>query len=124
MQTDTPADDRRDTETVVKALPKPIADYIEANARLDVDAMLQPFASDAVLVDVGRRLEGYAELRTLFEEEVVAVKAIFTPDGIRHENGQVVVEGPAHGDFKGSPIRFTYRFALENDAIKTLEITL
>ena len=27
----------------------------------------------------------------------------------------VVVEGPAHGDFKGSPIRFTYRFALETD---------
>jgi len=52
------------------------------------------------------------------------VKAIFTPDAVRHEGGQVVVEGPAHGDFKGSPIRFTYRFTLENDAIKALEITL
>jgi hypothetical protein len=52
------------------------------------------------------------------------VKAIFTPDTARHEEGQVVVEGPAHGDFKGSPIRFTYRFTLENDAIKALEITL
>lgn len=124
MQTDSPADDRRDAETVVKALPKPIADYIEANARLDVDAMLKPFAADAVLFDVGRRLEGHAELRTLFEQEVVAVKAIFTPDGARQEKGQVVVEGPAHGDFKGSPIRFTYAFTLENDAIKTLEITL
>jgi ketosteroid isomerase-like protein len=124
MQTDTPADGRRDAEAVVKALPKPIANYIEANARLDVDAMLKPFAVDAVLVDVGRRLEGHAELRTLFEEEVVAVKAIFTPDGGRQENGQVVVEGPAHGDFKGSPIRFTYAFTLENDLIKTLEITL
>jgi len=86
--------------------------------------MLKPFAADAVLIDVGRRLEGQAELRTLFEEGVVAVKAIFTPDGAHQENGQVVVEGPAHGDFKGSPIRFTYRFTLENDAIKTLEITL
>jgi hypothetical protein len=37
--------------------------------------------------------------------------------------GQVVVEGPAHGDFKGSPIRFTYRFTLEDDAIKALDIT-
>ena len=50
------------------------------------------------------------------------MKAIFTPDAARYENGQVVVEGPAHGDFKGSPIRFTYHFTLENDAIKTLEI--
>src|SRR4051794_7758370 len=98
-------------------LPKPIAAYVEANAQLDVDGMLKPFAADAVLTDNGKRLEGHAKLRALFEDEVVAVKAIFTPDAVRHENGQVVVEGPARGDFKGSPIRFTYRFTLANDAI-------
>ena len=124
MQSDNPADQRRDAKALVSALPKPIADYIEANARLDVDGMLAPFAADAVLLDLQRRLEGPAELRTLFEEEVVAVRAIFTPDGLRQENGKIVVEGPAHGDFKGSPIRFTYAFTLENDAIKMLEITL
>jgi ketosteroid isomerase-like protein len=106
------------------ALPKPIAAYVQANAQLDVDGMLKPFAADAVFSDNGKRHEGHAELRTLFEDEVIAVKAIFTPDTFRHEDGQVVVEGPAHGDFKGSPLRFTYRFMLENDAIKTLEITL
>ena len=105
-------------------LPKPIAAYVEANARLDVDAMLKPFATDAVLVDNGKRHAGHAELRTLFEDEVVAVRAIFTPDAARREDGEVVVEGPAHGDFKGSPLRFTYRFSLANDAIKALEITL
>jgi ketosteroid isomerase-like protein len=105
-------------------LPKPIADYVEANARLDVNAMLEPFSRNAVILDNGKRFEGQAELRGLFEDEVVAVRAIFTPDGVRQENGQVVVEGPAHGDFKGSPLRFTYRFTLEHGAIKALEITL
>ena len=105
-------------------LPKPIADYVEANAQLDVDGMLNPFAADAVILDNGHRHEGHAEVRTLLEEAVVGAKAIFTPDAVRHENGQVVVEGPAHGDFKGSPIRFTYRFTLENNAIKALEITV
>jgi len=105
-------------------LPKPIADYVEANARLDVDGMLKPFAADAVIVDNGKRHEGHTALRILFGEEVIAVKAIFTPDTIRDEAGQVVAEGPAHGDFKGSPIRFTYRFTLENDVIKALEITI
>lgn len=124
MQTDNLDEQRRDADALVNALPKPIADYVEANARLDVDGMLAPFAADAVLFDLERRLEGHGELRTLFEEEVVAVKAIFTPDGARQENGKIVVEGPAHGDFKGSPIRFTYAFTLENDAIKLLEITL
>ncbi len=60
----------------------------------------------------------------MFEDEVIAVRAIFTPDAARDEDGQVVVEGLAHGDFKGSPIRFTYRFTLENDAIKELGITI
>jgi ketosteroid isomerase-like protein len=104
-------------------LPSPIAAYVDANARLDTDGMLNPFAPDAVLLDNGAAFRGQAEIRRLIETAVVPVKAIFMPDALRHENGQVVVEGPAHGDFKGSPIRFTYRFTLENDAIKALEIT-
>jgi ketosteroid isomerase-like protein len=125
MQTKSDSDTHQHgTEAIVASLPKPIADFVEANARLDVDGMLKPFAADALLVDNGHRHAGVAEIRTLFEDEVVAVKAIFTPDSFRRENGKVVVEGPAHGDFKGSPIRFTYDFTLENDAIKTLEITL
>jgi ketosteroid isomerase-like protein len=104
-------------------LPKPIADYVAANARLDVDGMLQPFARDAVVLDNGKRFEGQVELRTLFEDEVIPVRAIFTPDAVRRAGDQIVVDGPAHGDFKGSPIRFTYRFTLENDAIKAVEIT-
>lgn len=104
-------------------LPTPIADFVAANARLDVDGMLTPFAADAVLRDNGAVFQGHAEIRRLFEDGVVAVRAIFTPETVRHEDGQVVVAGPAHGDFKGSPIRFTYRFTLEDDAVKALEIT-
>ena len=52
-------------------LPKPIADYVEANARLDVDGMLKPFAADAVILDNGHPHEGRAEVRTLLEEAVV-----------------------------------------------------
>lgn len=104
-------------------LPTPIAAFVAANARLDADAMLRPFARDAVAYDMGKSHQGHAALRKWFEEEVIAVKAIFTPDALRHENGQVVVEGPAYGDFKGSPIRFTYRFDLEDEQIKVLEVT-
>ena len=104
-------------------LPSPIAAYVAANARLDAAGMLETFAADAVVRDNGAVLRGHAEINALFEEAVIPVKAIFTPDTARHEDGQVVVEGPAHGDFPGSPIRFTYRFTLENDAIKALEIT-
>lgn len=105
-------------------LPKPIADFVRANARLDVDGMLKPFLPDAVFIDNGKRFDGQAAIRKLFDEEVVPVKAIFTPDTVREEEGQVVVEGPAHGDFPGSPLRFTYCFTLVQGAIKTLETTV
>jgi len=105
-------------------LPKPVAAYVEANAQLDVDGMLKPFAADAVIMDIGKSYKGLDQMRTLFETEVVPVKAIFTPDAVCEEDGQVVVEGQAHGDFKGSPIRFTYHFTLEADAIKALDISL
>ncbi|OJU09120.1 MAG: hypothetical protein BGN86_02510 [Caulobacterales bacterium 68-7] len=105
-------------------LPKPVADFVEANARLDVDGMMRDFLADAVLTDNGKRFEGRAAIRKLFEEEVVPVKAIFTPDSAQQDRGDVVVEGPAHGDFPGSPLRFTYRFTLVNGAIETLEISL
>ena len=105
-------------------LPKPIADYVDANARLDIDGMLKPFLPDAVFIDNGKHFEGQAAIRQLFEKEVIPVKAIFTPDTAREDDGDVVVEGPAHGTFPGSPIRFTYRFTLSNDAIKTLETTV
>lgn len=105
-------------------LPKTIADYVEANERLDLHGMLKHFQPDAVFIDNGKRYEGVAEIRKLLEEEAIAVKAIFTPDTIRDEDGHVVLEGPAHGEFPGSPIRFTYRFLLVNGAIKTLETTV
>jgi hypothetical protein len=105
-------------------LPKPIADFITANARLDLDGMVKPFTPDAVILDNGKRFEGHASVRALFEHEVVPVQAIFTPEAVRNEAGRVVVEGPAHGDFPGSPLRFTYDFKLENDAITVLESTL
>lgn len=105
------------------SLPKPIADYVEANVRLDTDGMLKPFAADAIVVDDGGRHQGHTELRTWLEQATIAARAVFTPDTVRQESGQVVVEGLTHGDFKGSPIRFTMRFTLENDAIQALEIT-
>lgn len=105
-------------------LPKPIADYVEANASLDLDGMLKPFLRDAVFIDNGKHFEGRAAIRHLLEGEVIPVKAIFTPDAIREEGGDVVVEGPAHGDFPGSPLRFTYRFTLVSGAIETLEVTV
>lgn len=104
-------------------LPSPIADYVEANARLDLDGMMKTFAADAVFLDNGKRFEGPAEIRALLKEMVVDLKAVFTPDTLRRDDDVVVFEGPAQGDFPGSPIRFTYRVELDGDAIKTMDVS-
>ena len=104
-------------------LPSPIADFVEANARLDLSGMMKPFAADAVFLDNGKRFEGHDEIHGLLKEMVVDLKAIFTPDIVRHEGDVVVVEGPAHGNFPGSPIRFTYRVELDGDAIKAMDVS-
>ena len=104
-------------------LPSPIASFVEANARLDLEGMVKPFATGAVFLDNGKRFEGRAEIRALLQTMVVELKAVFIPDTLRHEDGVVVVEGRAHGDFPASPIRFTYRVELEGDAITTMEVS-
>lgn len=107
-------------------LPKPIADFIEANALIDLDGMMNTFLHDAVFTDNGKDYIGQAEIRQLLQEEALAVKAIFEPDTLREEDGDVVLEGPLHGEFPGSPLRFTYRFTLADKAnsIRTLETTV
>ena len=109
---------------MIPDLPKPIADYVAANARLDLEGMVQPFAPDAVVEDDRNRHVGYDEIRSWIQQETLASRAIFTPDTLRHEGDHVVVEGPTAGDFKGSPLRFIFRFTLDDDVIRALRITL
>ena len=103
-------------------LPTPIAAYAAANARLDADGMLAPFAPDAVVRDDGGRHAGHDGIRAWINSATMAAKAIFTPETWREEAGRVIVEGPTAGDFPGSPIRFTFRFTLRDGAITALEI--
>ncbi|WP_439597307.1 nuclear transport factor 2 family protein [Falsiroseomonas sp.] len=107
---------------MIDELPAPIAAYIRANARLDAEAMLAPFAPDAVVRDEGGSHSGPAAIRAWIEAATIASRAVFTPEAWHAEGGTIVVEGPTAGDFPGSPIRFTFRFELAGRAISALEI--
>jgi len=105
-------------------MPQTVADYIDANLRLDLEGMMKEFTPDAVFTDNGKAFVGKDAIRAMLREEAIAVKAIFEPDTSREEDGKTVLEGAASGEFPGSPLRFTYRFALQGDAIKSLETTI
>lgn len=103
-------------------LPPPVAAYAAANARLDADGMLAAFAWDAVVQDEGARHEGREAIRAWIQTATIGAQAIFTPKTWREDGETVVVEGPVEGDFPGSPIRLTFRFALTGGLIRRLEI--
>lgn len=104
-------------------LPSPIADYVAANSRLDLDGMLKPFAPDAIVRDDGGQHCGRAEIRSWIDNASLAAQAVFTPDSCHFDNDRFVVSGLTHGQFKGSPARFTMRFQLEDNVIRALDIT-
>ena len=104
-------------------LPRPIAAYVEANARLDVDGMLAAFALDAVVRDEAREHRGHAEIKAWIQSATLAARAVFTPEACREEEGgALIVDGTTAGDFPGSPLPFAFRFKLDGEAISGLEI--
>lgn len=104
-------------------LPRPIAAYVEANARLDVDGMLAAFSPDAVVKDEAREHHGHAEIRPWIQSATIAARAVFTPEAWREEDdGALIVDGITAGDFPGSPLPFAFRFKLDGEAISGLEI--
>jgi SnoaL-like domain len=104
-------------------LPHPIADYVDAIARRDVEGMVQTFAADGAVNDRGSRHQGRQAVRAWIENTSAANGTVFTPDTLCHETGKIVVEGVKAGDFEGSPRRFVLAFELDGDVIKTMEIT-
>ena len=104
------------------AAPQPILDYYAAKNRHDIDAMLAPFAEDAVVVDEKQTYEGRAAIRGWMEETTRKYRVTSEPEEITEEDGRHVVAAKVSGDFPGSPVRLSYRFVLKADEITGLEI--
>lgn len=103
-------------------LPNPVAAYVDAIARRDVEGIVQLFAADGVVTDDGRSHRGHLAIRTWIQETSAANGTVLTPDTVCYETGKVVVEGVKAGDFEGSPRRFALAFDLDGDTIRTMEI--
>ena len=103
-------------------LPSPIRAYFDANARLDPDAMLAPFAADAVVRDERRTHHGTAAIRAWIKQASVSLPAIATPEAIRSEGLSHEVTAQVAGNFVGSPTRLGFHFRLSDRRIAELEI--
>jgi ketosteroid isomerase-like protein len=112
--------------TLNTKLPEPLGSYFEAVNREDVDAMLAPFAANAVVRDEGQTRSGVPELREWIEEVTEKYHPRFEVEDVVTEGAEgaeaAIVMGLVSGTFPGSPVRLRYTFRLSGRQITHLEI--
>lgn len=103
-------------------LPGPLHDYFAANAALDLEAMVTPFADTAIVRDERQVHEGKEAIRAWIAEATIAASAIAVPRAILSDGSTHEVTTEVSGAFPGSPVTLTQRFVLNGDRIAELAI--
>jgi hypothetical protein len=103
-------------------LPKPIADYFEADRHKVAEAVARCFSADAVVRDEGHVHSGREAIRQWKTDS--SSKYTYTSDPIAFatEGERTVVTSHLVGDFPGSPVDLRYLFTLGEGLIAELEI--
>jgi len=106
----------------IKELVGPIANYIAAANAQDVEAVMASFNEGAVVRDEGRTIEGLAAIKAWKESSKVKYRYTVEPLNATEDGTTVNLRARVTGDFAGSPTELTYRFALGDGKIISLEI--
>lgn len=95
----------------VESLPEPIRRFIEATNRGDTTAFLDAFASDATLIDWGRKFSGREGIASWNETDNIGVQAHFDlvsfVEGKRHGSYEVTLKVTGNGYNGTGPMTFT-----------------
>jgi hypothetical protein len=103
-------------------LPEPIADYFSAN-RVNGDAVVRLFTSNAVVKDEGHTYTGIEAIRKWSTEASARYRYTAVPLASEKQGDTTVVTSRLIGSFPGSPVTLRYFFRLERGKISFLEIT-
>jgi hypothetical protein len=103
-------------------LPTPIAMYIAAENRGDMEALAQCFAEHAVVRDEGQTIEGLAAIKRWKAETKKKYQHTVEPFACAQKDGKTIVTNRLTGNFPGSPIDLQSIFGLDGDKIASLEI--
>ncbi|MCX5517691.1 nuclear transport factor 2 family protein [Kaistia defluvii] len=103
-------------------LPHPVTAYYSTAAAHDFEALAHGFAVDGVVRDEGAVRTGRAAIATWAANAYAQYKHETEVLGAREQDGVHVVSVRVRGEFPGSPVQLTQRFALAGDEIRSLEI--
>ena len=103
--------------------PAVITRYFAAQAARDFDTLVELFADDAIVIDEGKSRRGTKEIRA-WRENVASVYE-YTTDLVGVETadeGEYVARVHLEGNFPGGTADLRYRFTVDGDSIRRLEI--
>lgn len=105
-------------------LPNIIAEYFAADRKRSAEAVADCFTDDAVVIDEGQTYTGRDAIKQWMAGSLTKYTYSVEPFSISTEGHRIVVVSHLEGDFPGSPVDLRYQFALDNQKIAGLEITL
>ena len=103
--------------------PELISRYFAADARRDTDALVALFTDDAVVVDEGQTWRGTSEIRGWRYGPASAFQ--YTTEVLKVEaagGGNYVARVHLEGNFPGGTADLQFRFTVDGDRIRRLEI--
>jgi uncharacterized protein (TIGR02246 family) len=103
--------------------PAVIQRYFAAQSARDFDALLALFAHDAVVIDEGQTRRGADGIRAWREDAVSAYDYTTEVRGLESvADGTYVARVHLEGNFPGGTVDLHYRFSVDGDSIRRLEI--
>ena len=103
-------------------LPKPIAEYFEADEDGDAEAVARCFTEGAIVRDESHTYVGPHSIRQWKAGASKKYTYTVEPLALGSDGSRTVVTGHVVGDFPGSPVNLRYFFRLDGTKISELEI--
>ena len=105
------------------SVPDVVSRYFAAQAARDFDALLALFADDAVVVDEGQTRRGASQIRAWRENVASAYEYTTELRGVEDAGqGTYIARVHLQGNFPGGTVDLRYRFTIDGDTIRSLEI--
>lgn len=102
---------------MLQTLPAPVASYFRDSNNRDVDALLQRFTADAVVLDEGEEHVGHDAIRAWATSTFARYQPVAEVEAAEGSPGELRVLARVSGTFQGSPAHIRYTFRLRGDRI-------
>ncbi len=112
--------------TIPLALPEPVAAYIDAINRFDLEALMASFADDALVNDHREEFPGRDAIRAWARREIIGDRVTMRVTQARRRGHAVAVTASIDGNFDKTglpdPLLLTFYFTLGSGRVEQLVI--